>query len=145
MAVDIALAGLIFQVITLVAFIVGVFDYMFRSRSVWMSVQLPTRFKVFCAALSLATITITIRCCYRIYELAGGYSRENEGLRDEPLFIALESVMIIVAAYALVVAHPGPIFRQAIVPGADDERATMAEVKSLHSSTSNLPAPTDRV
>jgi hypothetical protein len=90
--VNIALAGLILQVVTLVVFVILVLDYFVRSRSVWTKVRLPTRFKVFCAALALATVLILIRCTYRIYELSEGYSRDSEALRDEPLFIGLESV-----------------------------------------------------
>ena len=66
--VNIALAGLAFQVVTLFFFIVCTVDYMFRSRHVWRSqgVQLSGRFKNFCAWLSLATILILARCCYRV-------------------------------------------------------------------------------
>lgn len=90
--VQIALAGLSIQVITLFVFVVLVLDYFVRSRSVWKGAQLPTRFKVFCSALALATILIFARCAYRIYELSEGYSQDSEALRDEPLFIGLESV-----------------------------------------------------
>ena len=67
--VNIALAGLCFQVATLAMFIVAVVDYMFRARSVWKSVPLSRRFKNFCAWLALATVLILVRCCYRVYEL----------------------------------------------------------------------------
>jgi len=90
--VNIALAGLSFQVFTLVVFVVLVVDFAVRSRSVWRDAQLSTRFKVFCGGLAAATLFIFIRCSYRIYELSEGYSRDSEALRDEPLFIGLESV-----------------------------------------------------
>jgi hypothetical protein len=90
--VDIALAGLIFQVITLTFFSVCVVDYMIRSRSTWKSVKVPARFVNFCVFLALATLFILIRCAYRVYELSEGYSRDSEALRDEPKFIALEGV-----------------------------------------------------
>jgi uncharacterized membrane protein len=90
--VNISLAGLILQVVTLVAFVILVIDYFIRSRTVWTKAQLPTRFTVFCCTLALATLLILIRCAYRIYELSEGYSRDSEALRDEPLFIGLESV-----------------------------------------------------
>jgi hypothetical protein len=90
--VNIALAGLAFQVFTLAAFVVLCADYAIRSRSVWMSVRWPTRFLVFCTFLAAATTFILIRCCYRVYELSEGYSRNSAALRDEPLFIGLESV-----------------------------------------------------
>lgn len=90
--VKIALAGLIFQVITLSFFSVCVFDYMWRSRHVLMNAKLPARFISFCSFLALATTAILIRCCYRVYELSEGYSRESEALRDEPMFNGLEGV-----------------------------------------------------
>ncbi len=92
--VNIALAGLSFQVATLVFFSATVIDYMFRSRSVWGKVKLPRSFIIFCTFLALATVLILIRCCYRVYELSEGYSRDSEGLRDEPMFIALEGVSV---------------------------------------------------
>lgn len=90
--VHIALAGLAFQVFTLTVFVVLVTDFAIRSQVVWRKATLPTRFKLFCVALILATILILIRCFYRIYELSEGYSRNSVALRDESLFIGLESV-----------------------------------------------------
>jgi len=90
--VNIALTGLIFQVITLTFFSICVLDYMYCSRRTWMAVKVPRRFVNFCVWLALATIFIIIRCAYRVYELSEGYSRHSEALRDEPLFNALEGV-----------------------------------------------------
>ena len=114
--VDIALAGLGFQVATLVIFAAVTADYLFRSRSVWKAVQFPTKFYVFCGFLTAATVLILTRCCYRVYELSEGYSRHSEALRDQPLFIALEGVMVVAAAWCLVVAHPGPVFKRGEKP-----------------------------
>lgn len=91
-AVNIALAGLCIQVITLFTFCVLVIDYAIRSRSVWRNSQLPTRFKLFCGGLTAATLLILTRCAYRIYELSEGYSRTSKALRDQAEFIVLESV-----------------------------------------------------
>lgn len=90
--VNIALAGLSFQVATLVLFIIVVLDAFIRGRGALRGVRQPPRFIIFCAALALATILILIRCAYRIYELSEGYTSDSEALRDEPLFIGLESV-----------------------------------------------------
>lgn len=90
--VNIALAGLAFQVATLVAFAALCIDYAIRSRSVWTSARWPRQFVIFCSFLSAATVLILIRCCYRVYELSEGYSRDSKALRDQPLFIGLESV-----------------------------------------------------
>jgi hypothetical protein len=93
--VNIALAGLSLQVATLFIFSLLILDYFVRSRSVWSQAQLSTRFKIFCAGLATATILILIRCAYRIYELSEGYSQKSKALRDEPLFIGLESVYVL--------------------------------------------------
>ncbi|KIX07785.1 uncharacterized protein Z518_02439 [Rhinocladiella mackenziei CBS 650.93] len=144
--VDIALAGLSFQVITLVAFIVATVDYFTRSRPVWMSIRLPTRFLVFVSFLSLATILILIRCSYRVYELNEGYSRDSEALRDENLFIGLESVMIIAAAYALVLAHPGFVFKKGGEHLVDNERFAQHSNEQKHvDSDSSSPESQYRV
>ena len=108
--VYIALAGLAFQVFTLVLFTAATVDYAFYSRKVWSAQQLSGKFKLFCAFLSAATLLILIRCSYRVYELSEGYSQDSEALRDQPLFIGLEGVMVVLAAWCLVVAHPGPAF-----------------------------------
>ncbi|THZ81739.1 hypothetical protein D6C84_06329 [Aureobasidium pullulans] len=130
--VDIALAGLSIQVITLFVFVVIVIDYTIRSRSVWSKSSLPGSFKIFCAGLAIATALILVRCSYRIYELSEGYSRDSKALRDEPLFIALESVMIVVSAYCLIAAHPGLGFRLMSSATASE---TSLSVKSLEKHT----------
>ena len=62
--VNIALAGLAFQVFTLVLFIVAAADLSWHSRDIWRVTKLPAKFKVFCVFLAAATILILIRCCY---------------------------------------------------------------------------------
>ena len=49
--VNIALAGLAFQVITLVFFIATVVDYAFLSRHIWRPTKLSMKFKIFCGFL----------------------------------------------------------------------------------------------
>ena len=92
--VNIALAGLGFQVATVLIFIFLTVDYFLRSRSVWRhsNIHLPRQFKIFVGFIALATILILIRCCYRVYELSEGYSRTSKSLRDQGLFIGLESM-----------------------------------------------------
>ena len=62
--VNIALAGLAFQVITLVFFIATVVDYAFLSRHIWRPTKLSMKFKIFCGFLGASTILILTRCCY---------------------------------------------------------------------------------
>ncbi|KAK5717728.1 parasitic phase-specific protein psp-1 [Elasticomyces elasticus] len=111
--VDIGLAGLSFQVICLFAFIVLCAHFAW---SYWRDIKagkasaasLDGRFKIFLAFLTLSTITIFIRCAYRIYELSDGYG--GEAIHDQPTFIGLESVMIIIAIFSLNIGHPGLVF-----------------------------------
>lgn len=91
--VDIAIAGLSFQVVTLTVFSVLALDYAvryLRHRDRQSQRTLPLMFKVFIAFLTLAVVTILIRCVYRIDELSDGYS--GPLIRNEGLFIGLESV-----------------------------------------------------
>ena len=125
--VNIALAGLIFQVITIFFFVVTVIDFAIRSRSSWKDFKFPTSFKVFCSALATATLLIWVRCCYRVYELSEGYSQDSEALRDEPLFIGLEMVMVLLAAYALIVAHPGFVFDRGVQGPAAQQKSIAQE------------------
>jgi len=90
--VHIALTGLAFQVATLTVFIIVVVDHFIRRRNIWSRSSLPAQFKIFVSALSSATLLILTTCCYRVYELNQGYRRTSKALRDEPLFIGLESV-----------------------------------------------------
>ncbi|KAG9731184.1 RTA1-domain-containing protein, partial [Aureobasidium melanogenum] len=111
--VDIGLAGLAFQVFTLLFFIILAVQYAFRYRKDRKSGRaksagLDGRFKLFLICLSLSLVLIFIRCAYRIYELSDGYG--GSALHDQGLFIALESCMIMAATLLLNIGHPGLVF-----------------------------------
>ncbi|KEQ92110.1 hypothetical protein AUEXF2481DRAFT_8073 [Aureobasidium subglaciale EXF-2481] len=111
--VNIGLAGLSFQVLTLLIFIALGCQYTLRYRAdaklgrASMS-SLDGRFKWVFGMVSFATLLIFIRCVYRIYELSNGY--HGAALHDEGLFIGLESIMIILATFILNMGHPGMVF-----------------------------------
>ena len=91
--VNIAIAGLSFQVFTLTVFILLAIDYAVsyvRGQYTKPSETLATSFKIFVTFLSLAILCILIRCVYRIDELSNGYS--GPLIHDEGLFIGLEGV-----------------------------------------------------
>ena len=90
--VNVALAGLAFQVATLAVFAALAADFFFRSRPVWSRTKLTTRFKLFVAMISLATVLLFIRCCYRVDELSQGYTTASGPLHNQGEFIGLESV-----------------------------------------------------
>lgn len=86
-----------------------------------------------CTAIAFATITIQIRCIYRVVELAGGF--RSEAANDQPAFMVLDGPMIMVAVGALTVCHPGPLFftewtRLGLDSGYPDAEHTTLEVKA---------------
>ncbi|OQV05652.1 hypothetical protein CLAIMM_10353 isoform 3 [Cladophialophora immunda] len=143
--VDVALAGLSFQVFTLAAFVALALDYARRSRAVWMAVRLPTRFVVFSGFLFAATVLILVRCCYRVYELSGGYSRTSDALRDQTLFIVFESVMVILASFCLIPAHPGFVFKTGDEHLVSDPSITEKGISSKVRSASRSPESVERL
>jgi RTA1 like protein len=93
--VDIAIAGLSFQVFTLTVFICLATDYSIsymRGRKAEKATdgQLTRQFKVFVGFLAFAILCILIRCVYRIDELSRGYS--GPLIHNQGLFIGLEGV-----------------------------------------------------
>jgi hypothetical protein len=63
---------------------------------------LPTR-----SGIAVATVTILLRCCFRVAELHAGY--EGKLANDEVLYMILEGAMMIFAVMALTIGHPGPV------------------------------------
>lgn len=104
MGVNLALAGLILQVATLLVFCALYADYLwrlfkspgFRARTnrenpSWL-MSFSTRMKVFYVFEGLAIAMILLRCAFRVSELRKGYTSSNEMLRHEDKFIGLEGV-----------------------------------------------------
>ncbi|KAI4177483.1 MAG: hypothetical protein LQ343_000464 [Gyalolechia ehrenbergii] len=118
-AVNVSIAGLSFQVFTLLVFIALTLEFSFRWRKARRAnpdrKHVSRAFKIFVWFLSLSILFILIRCLYRIDELSEGYS--GPLISNEGLVIALEGVMVLVALYCLIIAHPGPVFAD-----LDDEK-----------------------
>ncbi|KAI8181388.1 Sphingoid long-chain base transporter RSB1 [Colletotrichum sp. SAR11_239] len=87
--VNVSLAGLIFQVVTLVVFCILFADYLFAAYRSGARERITKHMSVFLAFLFVSTILILVRCSYRIEELKEGYF--SVLFRNEPLFIGLES------------------------------------------------------
>lgn len=94
---DIMIAGLVFQVVTLLIFAVlagDVFFSMWKHRAELPAETAPLRaskkFRLFIGATVLSFLCILIRCSYRIAELQGGWG--SPIMRKEVDFIVLESV-----------------------------------------------------
>ncbi|KAI8628605.1 parasitic phase-specific protein PSP-1 [Xylariaceae sp. FL1651] len=106
--VDLALAGLIFQVVTMLAFCGLLADYLIRYFQGRPSGSVSSRLKLFLGSLSFAVLLILGRCAYRVAELSTGYS--GALFHDQALFIGLEGGLIVLAVSALCVGHPGFVF-----------------------------------
>ncbi|KFA63862.1 hypothetical protein S40285_04477 [Stachybotrys chlorohalonatus IBT 40285] len=122
--VNISLAGLVFQVFTLLCFSLLFVDYLLRCKrtpSAWQFVD--KRMMFFLTLLSMAIFFVLLRCVYRIVELHDGYF--SHWFRDEPLFIALESSVMCCAVLSLNIGHPGPVLgkKQKAIDNANKELA----------------------
>jgi len=118
----IMVAGLAFQVFTLLVFMLLCLDFALKTlrrlRTMGDAALDPRHaqlrqsltFRAFLVALSLATLCIFIRSVYRVVELGEGWS--GALIKNQSLFIGLEGVMVIVAALALNAFHPGICFRE---------------------------------
>ncbi|EGU75066.1 hypothetical protein FOQG_01286 [Fusarium oxysporum f. sp. raphani 54005] len=107
---DISIAGLVFQVVTLLCFVGLFIDYVIRASKSPARYRLTKPILTFLFFLFLSTIFILIRCGYRIAELNGGYF--SAIFRDEGLYIALESCMMCIAVLLLNAGHPGYAFKE---------------------------------
>lgn len=116
------LAGLSFQVFTLLVFILLSADFLIntlrRRRALGtaaldqdpelVAIRNSWMFKGFLFALALSTICIFWRSVFRVAELSRGWSGPLMGRQD--LFIGFEGVMITVSVWVLNIFHPSLSF-----------------------------------
>ncbi|KFY72777.1 hypothetical protein V499_07112 [Pseudogymnoascus sp. VKM F-103] len=113
--INIMIAGLIFQVVSLTFFMLLCTDFAFRLRrypnkvnSSTISVRSTFKWKAFLICLAIATVTIFVRSIFRAAELYQGF---NGALaNNEVTFMILEGAMVIIACICLSVFHPGVAF-----------------------------------
>jgi hypothetical protein len=108
----IMVAGLSFQVFSLLLFMLLCLDFLFALRRTPPSNPSPVtttrRFKFFLHALALATICIFIRSVFRVAELSDGFG--GALANQQVTYMVLEGAMIVLACSALTAWHPGPCF-----------------------------------
>ena len=111
--VNLALAGMSFQVFTILLFCGFFADYMiryFRSgrgrETISSQPGQATRLKLFFGFMGLAVLLTLIRCSYRLAELHAGYMDMNGLVRDEKLFIGLEGVQVFPPYFSLFAVMP---------------------------------------
>ncbi|KAF2455091.1 RTA1 like protein-domain-containing protein [Lineolata rhizophorae] len=113
---NLMMAGLSFQVFTLVIFAVLSFEYFTRVRKHRHELNTKTtelrrssKFRFFIVCLAISYTAILLRCIYRIIEMAGGWG--NEIMQHEVTFMILDPTMILIASSVFNFFHPGRCFK----------------------------------
>jgi len=114
--VNVMIAGLAFQVASLALFMTVSLDFIIAARKAspsetnanFIRLRASRLFRLFPYAIATATITIMIRCIFRVAELQGGF--DSKLANDEVLFMIFEGPMIMIAVLCLSVLHPGTAF-----------------------------------
>lgn len=144
---NLMMAGIVWQVFTLIIFGLLVSDYVTRARkqrSLWSASAVKIanngRFKLFVSGLVLAYITIFTRCVFRIGEMAKGWG--NPIMKSQADFIVLDGVMILIASTCLTAFHPGWMFKEMQMHGktnpvAEFESVDREKVAGSDSSPAN--------
>jgi hypothetical protein len=154
---NIMVAGLSFQVFTLLIFMILCTDFALRTHKRYKSMgedafdqnplyrQLRSgwRFKGFLTGLTLATICIFWRSVYRVAELSEGW--QGALIKRQWLFVGFEGVMVIVACFALNLFNPAFTFKEAMeglggIGSGKKMRKQQKEKPALSSSNSDVEA-----
>lgn len=108
--VDIMIAGMAWQVFSLLCCLVVALDLVFAGHRAHraMSESLGSYLRHFPWAIVSATSFIFVRCCFRVAELKSGFG--GDLANNQGLFMIFEGPMIIIAVCILAVFHPGRCF-----------------------------------
>jgi hypothetical protein len=166
--VNIMIAGLVSQVITMSFFLALWCDFTLTTRRAKISGSLSrtqpplydqlrsTRnFTLFQWSLFAATVLIFVRCLYRVAELWDGFS--GHLANEEVTFMIFEGPLIILAITAITLFHPGRVFGDLWVPAgkgvksmgklADDRESSVQLTETEWNSTTyqRVAQPGDNV
>jgi hypothetical protein len=121
---NIMIAGLAFQVVTILTFIACSVDFAIRTirrqrvlggaafdqRPEIVKVRNSRPFKAFLCALSLSAFCILWRSAFRVAELSGGWKGPLMG--HQYMFVGFEGILIVVAVAILNIFHPALCMRE---------------------------------
>lgn len=114
--INVMLAGLSTQVVSLFVFAVMALEYAFRlykNPQFWNTANSALYesklFRTFLYGLALATLTIFTRSIFRVAELSGGF--HGSLANNQVSFMILEGAMVTIACSCLTLLHPGICFR----------------------------------
>jgi hypothetical protein len=153
------IAGLSFQVLTLLVFIVCCLDFGLRTRSRYRRLGAAAfdqgaaaqrlrgswMFRGFLAALAIATVCIFWRSVYRVAELSRGW--DGPLMYRQDLFIGFEGVMIVVASLVLNVFHPSLCFKEMMdgQGGIGSKKKAAKKGREAHQMTGSKSEPVSDV
>jgi hypothetical protein len=115
--IDVMIAGLVLQCVSLLIFLIVGLDFFARVHRHGADASSPPSrtalrskptFRLFLASLLVATLAILARSIFRAMELWGGFA--GELWNNETEFLILDGAMITLAVLLLTVLHPGPAF-----------------------------------
>ncbi|KAM0153108.1 hypothetical protein ACHAQE_007820 [Botrytis cinerea] len=119
---DILVAGLSFQVLGLIVFMIVVVDYTLkvsgertrRQAANWATGEdkigtSERKMRYLCCSLTVATVLILIRSIFRVVELAKGF--QSKLANEEVPFMILEGAVMILATTIMTIFHPGLIIK----------------------------------
>jgi hypothetical protein len=138
---DLMMAGIVLQVVILLAFGIASTDFLLRLRRAFKTKSMKlspeahsfladTKFQLFAAGIVVAYLTVFTRCCYRIAEMSGGWA--NPIMQNERDFIVLDGTMVLVASLCLTILHPGYCFPRLATGG----KSRMGDVEKRASESS---------
>jgi hypothetical protein len=113
--IDIMIAGLFLQAVSLAVFLLVCADFGWRCQKGILDMDLDRQqtrqrllFKTFMAGLLLATVAVLVRSIFRVAELWEGFT--GHLWNDETDFLVLDGAMIALAVVCLTLFHPGAAF-----------------------------------
>ena len=110
-------AGIGFQLFTMTVFALLAVNFVTRS----IKLGIPQLYYAILGAMFISLLAIYIRSIYRTLELTGGWN--GTLIRDQPLFIGLDAVLMVVAAAVFLVVNPfGVRVHIGKVPAAELEK-----------------------
>jgi H+/gluconate symporter-like permease len=113
---DVMIAGLLLQAISISVFLTFMTFFGWRSRASGKTSTDDDKqarlnrplFKIFLASLVVATVAVLVRSIFRVVELWGGFS--GKLWNNEKDFLVLDGAMMALAVLLLSVLHPGIAF-----------------------------------
>lgn len=142
------LAGVSWQVATLVLFCLAGLDFAIRRYRALSNAPLSAKaeatkqdpkFGAFMAAYLIAFVTLLTRCVYRIVEMQSGWG--SSVMRNQILFIILEGVMLSIATLCQTVFHPGFCFPAVAATSIKINKELDSSEETLAASDIDLQEP----